>query len=356
MTELEAEIRRGSTLTRQLLLFSRRETAKPERLDLNDGIRGAATFLRRLVRANIGFSLELADEPLPVEADRGQLDQVLMNLVVNAADAMPGGGSLTIRSGSGGLDGVWFAADDTGTGIPKEIRERIFEPFFTTKGTGTGLGLSVVHGIVTQHGGEVRFEDLPGGGTSFRVELPRAGSGDHPIVSTPTVETSSVPSGHGERILVVEDEDGARRGLVEILRMLEYDVVAVGSGEDAGLLPTDPGFDVLLTDSSPSRRSRSKAGTCTTCYCIWVHGYAKGRGNFQKRGMGKALLRAAEEDVRQLGGKGFVVWGLSCRSSCGLSWFRRQGYRRVDRDGVPGAAVEAVPGRGGPAPVDQAEE
>ena len=250
MTELEAEIRRGSSLTRQLLLFARRETAKPEQLDLNEVIGSAATFLRRLVRANVTFSVELADEPLPVTADRSQIDQVLMNLVVNAADAMPGGGRLTIRSGSQGRERVWFAADDTGSGIPVEIRERIFEPFFTTKttGKGTGLGLSVVHGIVTQHRGVVAFEDRPGGGTSFRVALPRAGSGEHPIVPTPTADPSAAPSGHGERVLVVEDEDGARQGLVEILQMLEYDVVAVGSGEEAGLLPHDPGFDVLLTD------------------------------------------------------------------------------------------------------------
>src|SRR5664280_263112 len=248
MTELETEIRRGSTLIRQLLLFAKRGTAKPEQFDLNANIRGAAQFLRRLVRANIGYSMDLADEPLPVTADRGQIDQVLMNLVVNAADAMPGGGSLTIRSGRQGQEWVWFATDDTGDGIPAEIRERIFEPFFTTKGKGTGLGLSVVHGIVTQHGGVVTFEDRPGGGTSFRVALPRAGSGEHPIVSTPTVDTSSSPAGHGERVLVVEDEEGARQGLAEILRMLAYDVVAVGSGEEAGLLPHDPGFDVLLTD------------------------------------------------------------------------------------------------------------
>ncbi len=250
MAELEAEIRRGSALTRQLLLFARRETAKPEPLDLNEVIRSAARFLRRLVRANVTFTVELADEPLPVIADRGQIDQVLMNLAVNAADAMPDGGRLTIRSGRQGEEWVWFAAEDIGGGIPVEIRERIFEPFFTTKSTGkgTGLGLSVVHGIVTQHRGVVEIQDVPGGGTSFRVALPRAGSGEHPEVILPTVDTSSSPAGHGERVLVVEDEEGARQGLAEILQMLGYDVVAVGSGEEAGLLPHDPGFDVLLTD------------------------------------------------------------------------------------------------------------
>jgi PAS domain S-box-containing protein len=249
MAELEAEIRRGSALTRQLLLFSRRETARPEQLDLNEAIRSAATFLRRLVRANVAFNLELADELLPVSADRGQLDQVLMNLVVNAADAMPEGGRLTIRTGREGLGWVWFAAEDTGTGIPAEIRERIFEPFFTTKGKekGTGLGLSVVHGIVTQHSGVVGFEDLRGGGTSFRVKLPRAGSAEYRAVHLPEID-SSMPGGHGERVLVVEDEENARQGLAEILRALGYDVVALGSGEEAGSLPHDPAFDALLTD------------------------------------------------------------------------------------------------------------
>jgi PAS domain S-box-containing protein len=280
MAELEAEIRRGSALTRQLLLFARRETAKPERFDLNDGIRGVATFLRRLVRANISYSMDLADEPLPVTADRGQIDQVLMNLVVNAADAMPGGGRLTIRSGRQGEEWVWFAAEDTGSGIPVEVRERIFEPFFTTKGKGTGLGLSVVHGIVTQHGGVVTFEDRPGGGTSFRVALPRTGSGEHPEVILPTVDTSSSPAGHGERVLVVEDEEGARQGLAEILRMLAYDVVAVGSGEEAGLLPHDPGFDVLLTDMmlpgcAGSDLARGLLERWPTLKVILMSGYAE---------------------------------------------------------------------------------
>ncbi len=175
---------------------------------------------------------------------------------------------------------MWFAADDTGGGIPVEVRDRIFEPFFTTKGKGTGLGLSVVHGIVTQHGGALTFEDRPGGGTSFRVALPRAGSGEHSIVSTPTADRSAAPSGHGERVLVVEDEDGARQGLVEILQMLEYDVVAVGSGEEAGLLPQDPGFDVLLTDLmlpgvAGSDLARGLADRWPNLKVILMSGYAE---------------------------------------------------------------------------------
>ena len=280
MAELEAEIRRGSSLTRQLLLFAKRETAKPEQLDLNEVIRSAAGFLRRLVRANVIFSMELADEALPVTADRGQIDQVLMNLAVNAADAMPGGGRLTIRSGRQGLERVWFSADDAGGGIPVEVRERIFEPFFTTKDKGTGLGLSVVHGIVTQHRGVVEIQDLPGGGTSFRVALPRAGSGEHANVVLQTVDTSSAPRGHGERVLVIEDEEGARQGLAEILRMIEYDVVAVGTGEEAGLLPGDPGFDVLLTDLmlpgvAGSDVARGLSDRWPTLKVILMSGYAQ---------------------------------------------------------------------------------
>ncbi|HYB22830.1 MAG TPA: PAS domain S-box protein, partial [Solirubrobacteraceae bacterium] len=144
LVEFEDQIKRGAALTRQLLLFARRETTKPEYLDLNDVVRNSVRLLQRLVPANIALTLELADQPLPVSADRGQLDQVLVNLVVNAVDAMPDGGKLAIRSGSVDPAWAWFAVDDTGGGIPAEIRERIFDPFFTTKpqGKGTGLGLS----------------------------------------------------------------------------------------------------------------------------------------------------------------------------------------------------------------------
>ena len=247
--ELAEQIDRGASLTRQLLLFSRRETARPQRCDLNEIVRHATRMLRRLVRANIVLTCELAPEPLAVEADCGQLDQVLVNLVVNASDAMPEGGVLRIRTAAVGPTQVLLAVEDTGYGIPKEIRDRIFEPFFTTKDAskGTGLGLSVVHGIVDQAGGNIEVESASGTGTVFKILFPRTSLGAPlPVVDVPAAFEPA--AGHGERVLVVEDEDAARQGLLEILTALGYDAAAVASGEDAGALPAKPPFDLLLTD------------------------------------------------------------------------------------------------------------
>jgi two-component system cell cycle sensor histidine kinase/response regulator CckA len=250
VNELEQHIRRGAALSRQLLLFSRRETAKPESLDLNEVLEGATQLLRRLVRENVIVTVELVGEALPVVADRGQLDQVLMNLVVNAADAMPEGGRIVIRSGSRGGTVVWLSVEDTGHGIPQEIRDRIFEPFVTTKGEekGSGLGLSVVHGIVVAHRGTIEVSDREGGGTVFRIELPRDTSGEVASPVRPGRDAQEVPRGTGERIIVVEDEAGAREGLLDLLTMLGFEVTAVGSAGEAERLPAQPAFDVLLSD------------------------------------------------------------------------------------------------------------
>ncbi|HQT95801.1 MAG TPA: PAS domain S-box protein, partial [Thermoanaerobaculaceae bacterium] len=248
--ELEQQIQRGAALTRQLLLFSRRETAKPEQLDLNDAVRDATQILQRLVRANIALVIELAPGRLPVEADRGQLQQVLMNLTLNASDAIVEGGRLLIRTGVVDRKEVWLSVEDTGRGIPEVIRERIFEPFFTTKdrGRGTGLGLSVVHGIVTRNGGRIEVESAVGRGSTFKVFLPWVGPGEFsPGEEAPATEPT-LALGRSERVLIVEDEDGAREGLRDILALLGYDVTAVESGEEAEKLPEDRPFDLLLTD------------------------------------------------------------------------------------------------------------
>ncbi len=249
LAELEDHIKRGSRLTRQLLLFSRQEAVRPESLDLNEAVLEAEVLLHRLLRENIALEIDLTAGRLPVEIDRGQLNQVIMNLAVNASDAMPTGGQLTLRTGAGSGPWVRLTVEDSGHGIPEEVRARIFEPFFTTKGVGkgTGLGLSVVHGIVTRHGGTVEVENREGAGAVFSIKLPRAAD---PLEEGPAAEppVGEVEAGHGERILLVEDEEAAREGLKEILGMLGYDVVAVGSGEEAGLLPARPGFDLLLTD------------------------------------------------------------------------------------------------------------
>jgi len=247
VAEIEAHIRRGAGLTRQLLLFSRRQMAETKRVDLGDLASAAAVLLRRLIPENIHLAVETTPSRLWVEADPGQLQQVLMNLAVNAKDAMMEGGTLTIRT-SGGSGEAVLEVIDTGHGLDDETRAHLFEPFFTTKdaGKGTGLGLSVVHGIVERHGGRVEVDSAPGKGSRFRVVLPAAPPPGES--STRGGGDETLPRGHGERILVVEDEDGARGSLNELLRMLGYRVTAVASGEEAGLLPDEPAPDLLLSD------------------------------------------------------------------------------------------------------------
>jgi two-component system cell cycle sensor histidine kinase/response regulator CckA len=295
IAELEQQVRRGAALARQLLLFSRREASKSEALDLNEVIEGMRDLLGRLVRDDITLVIQLAQDPLPVFADRGKLDQVLMNLVVNASDAMPDGGQLTVRTGAGEGDRAWLAVEDTGTGIPPENRERIFEPFFTTKGDqGSGLGLSVVHGIVTQHGGAIEVAEREGGGTVFRIGLPKAQAGPARPTAEPRVGGDEMPVGAGERILVVEDEDAARAALADLLTMLGYQVAAVASSEDAGRLPVEPPFDLLLTDfllpgASGTDLARGLQARWRRLKVILMSGYAE--DETVRRGVGGGWLR-----------------------------------------------------------------
>ena len=250
ITELEADVRRGAALTRQLLLFAHRGVVKPESLDVNEVVRDTESLLRRLVRENIRFTCELSAGPLPVKADRGQLEQVLVNLAVNAADAMPDGGTLVIRtSGQGGRE-VILEVEDSGVGIPDELQPRIFEPFFTTKGAdrGIGLGLSVVHGIVTQHGGRVEVKSRVGAGSTFLVALPLHRLEPVREVPEPPAMPALAPHSRGERVLLVEDEPGAREGLRQILSMLGYDVTTAASAEDVVKMSPKEVFDLLLTD------------------------------------------------------------------------------------------------------------
>ncbi|MGZ5477540.1 MAG: hybrid sensor histidine kinase/response regulator [Thermoanaerobaculia bacterium] len=247
LTQLEKTIRRGSYLTRQLLLFARREIARREDLDLNQILGDLLAFLRRVMRANIRLTVEPGNVPLWISADRGQIEQVIMNLAVNAIDARPEGGALSIAAGRD-EHAAWLKVSDTGTGIPKTIRDRIFEPFFTTKevGKGTGLGLSVVHGIIVAHGGRIDAECPAKGGTTFRVELPLQNPAAALNTAVPSEE--DVPNGRGERVLLVEDDQAAREGLSAILEMLGYSVVAVGAGEEAVGIDEQVPFPVVLTD------------------------------------------------------------------------------------------------------------
>ncbi len=248
---------RAALLTRQLLAFSRKQVLAPALLDLNEVLAGMTDLLQRL----IGEQIELAVVPArglgQVKVDRGQLEQVIVNLVVNARDAMPDGGRITIATSVGPAPaadataeaGSWVrvAVTDTGTGMDAHTRARIFEPFFTTKepGKGTGLGLATVYGIVRQSGGNIEVESEPGMGTTFTISLPRAE--DAPV----TVEAPTAPTGRGtETVLVVEDE-GEVRGLIHaVLTDFGYTVLSAGRpGEALELAGRHPGpIHLLVTD------------------------------------------------------------------------------------------------------------
>ncbi|HMP75581.1 MAG TPA: PAS domain S-box protein [Kiritimatiellia bacterium] len=266
--EIDRAARRASDLTRQLLAFSRRQMIEPKPLDINVLVEGTEKMLRRLIGEDIHLELDLESGLDPVRADAGQIEQVLVNLTVNARDAMTGGGRLTINTSSIVLlkEDTLFTADsrhgrfvvlsitDTGPGMSPEVREHIFEPFFTTKGPGrgTGLGLSVVYGIIQQHEGMIRVYSEVGQGTTFRIYLPvseeQTGVEED---KTETVEGSAeMPRGRGERILLVEDEAGVRDFATAALRLYGYEPIVADSALAAEQLyiAHDGRFDLLFTD------------------------------------------------------------------------------------------------------------
>jgi PAS domain S-box-containing protein len=250
--QIEADVGRGAALSRQLLLFARREVARVESVDLNDVLRAGGLLLSRLVRDNVELCFELSGEALPVRVDRGQIEQVLVNLVLNACDAIAGSGRIVIASGDE-AGSAWFDVRDDGQGIPGEHLTRIFEPFFTTKSRekGIGLGLSVVHGIVEAHAGSVDVRSAVGTGSSFRVRLPRGegtGDGTGDGAAAKGVAAGLAPAACSERVLLVEDETSTRRVVEEMLVSLGYAVTAVDSGERALALPASPACDLLVTD------------------------------------------------------------------------------------------------------------
>jgi signal transduction histidine kinase/ActR/RegA family two-component response regulator len=254
---------RAADLTRQLLAFSRQQVLAPRIVDLSESVRGLERMLGRLLGEDIELSTLCERAPWPVRVDPGQLDQVLMNLIVNARDAMPRGGQLTVEITNVVLDEryatehlgvtpgqyVLLAVSDTGVGMDKQTQEKIFEPFFTTKGAGrgTGLGLATVFGIVQQSGGTIWVYSEPGKGSTFKVYLPKAEGQqqeDYPDTSEPTRLEGS------ETILLVEDEDEVRIVAREILRRYGYDVLDARNAGEA--LLTCERFDepihLLLTD------------------------------------------------------------------------------------------------------------
>jgi PAS domain S-box-containing protein len=239
--------RRAERLTRQLLAFSRKQVLLPEPLSLNLVLMELEGLLERILGEDIALVLDLDPDLDAVVADRGQIEQVILNLAANSRDAMPGGGTLTLRTASRSVDQeavrckpglrpgeyVSLSAEDTGEGIEPGIQQRVFEPFFTTKppGKGSGLGLSTVFGIVKQSGGYLDLESTPGKGATFTVLLPRSDRALAPIVSKP-MKPLAPPSGK-MTILVVED-DGMTRDLIRrVLEQGGYQVLVAEGGEQA---------------------------------------------------------------------------------------------------------------------------
>ena len=241
---------RAATLTRQLLAFSRQQTQQLSVVDLNLLIQDLANMLRRLIGESITLETVLGPSLAPVHADRGQLEQVIMNLVVNARDAMPSGGTVRIETANAladGRDTVRLIVADTGAGMTDETRTHLFEPFFTTKqiGEGTGFGLATVFGIVTQSGGSIAVHSTLGMGSAFQIDFPRA-HGDVPRLDP----VLAAPQGGSESILLVEDEEAVRSLARVIFSRSGYQVVGeAGSVGDALQAAETAGqIDLLVTD------------------------------------------------------------------------------------------------------------
>ncbi|MGA3124546.1 MAG: ATP-binding protein [Polyangiaceae bacterium] len=274
LAEITRAGNRAADLTHQLLAFSRKQILQPKLLDLNATVGGIAKLLRRVV----GEDVELAVVSVPglatVSADPGQVEQVLMNLVVNARDAMPKGGKLTIEAANVWLDSgfatqvdvepgayVMLSVTDTGSGMDAATRERVFEPFFTTKekGKGTGLGLSTVFGIVQQSGGKVVVDSVLGKGTSVKVYFPQACG----VVISTTPPTENRPARGSETVLLVEDEEAVRVVTRTILERHGYHVLEAQSGLDALRIGDEykATIHLLLTDVvMPSMSGTTLAG------------------------------------------------------------------------------------------------
>jgi len=275
LEETRKAAERAASLIRQLLAFSRKQILEPKVLDLNVVVRDMHKMLTRLIGENIDLATRQATDLGIVKADPCQVEQIIMNLVVNARDAMPRGGKVTIETANITISEtdamkhvsvkpgpyVMLAVSDTGTGIDEETQARIFEPFFTTKevGKGTGLGLSTVYGIVKQSGGNIWVYSEPGVGTVFKVYLPRIEAAERS--AKPILETTIF---HGsETILVVEDEDVVRGLTRRILAEAGYNVLDTRSGEEAIRLCRDyrGPIDLLLTDVvMPEISGREVAG------------------------------------------------------------------------------------------------
>ncbi len=305
LEEVVSAARRAADLTRQLLAFSRRQVLRPRVIDLNTVVTDLARLLGRVLGEDVEVALVLDQAATPILADRGQIEQVLLNLAVNAREAMPGGGSLSIETAvleagvrpGPGLDQssqcpwIRLRVRDNGVGIPTPELGRIFEPFYTTKENGTGLGLAVVYGIVQQSGGWIEVSSTVGRGTSVEVMLPRSAEpleGDAP--------EAVISQGAGPAtILLAEDEDAVRRFVGKLLGLDGYQVLEAANGEAALRIAADWGgpIDLLLTDLvMPGMNGRELGAELRTrrpgLKLIYMSGYAGGtlgRGNPSEPGV-----------------------------------------------------------------------
>jgi two-component system cell cycle sensor histidine kinase/response regulator CckA len=245
---------RAASLTRQLLTFSRKQPTRPEVIDLNEIVTGLANMFRRLLGERIAVRTHLSPSPVRVRADRGHLEQVVMNLAVNAKDAMPEGGILTISTSevTGRERFAKLAVSDTGHGMTDEVKRHLFEPFFTTKeiGKGTGLGLATVYGIVEQAGGAIEVESALGRGATFFIRLPWCDAAHKPSAIIPIANLfTRQPSVVSRSVLLVEDEDRVRKLVRFTLEGQGYTVTEAPGGEAAlRMLTSDQKIDLLVTD------------------------------------------------------------------------------------------------------------
>ena len=263
--ELLEAVNRSASLTHHLLAISRKGTMDPRPVNVEEDLRALAKMLRRIIGDNIELKLNLAEDSWKIQADPVHVDQVLMNLAVNAVDAMPEGGKLTIRTEKLTVDSVFatqhpdlklgdyimITVADTGTGIDKAVKTRVFEPFFTTKevGKGTGLGLSTAYGIVKQMKGDIWFYSEPGHGTSFKICLPRAISQEHHDTKA-ALSTKPKPRAVDATILVAEDDEPVRKIVARLLADEGYTVLTANDGEEALKMIRDMKreIDILITD------------------------------------------------------------------------------------------------------------
>jgi len=299
LEEIRLAGKRASSLTHQLLAFSRKQVLKPKILNLNQVVKSMERMLQRIIGEDIHLNSQLEPRLDKIKADTSQLEQIILNLTVNAVDAMPNGGTLMIKTqnkkissdadsmatGSRPGNFVCLSFFDSGEGIDKKVIPQIFEPFFTTKANGTGLGLSVVYGIVKQHNGWITVHSEPGGGTTFDIYFPALASGEEEKVEQ---ELSLMEvGGNGERILFIEDETGVRELSTKALRDYGYDVIeAKNAGEAREIFEKQKGnfqlvvCDIILPDKSGIELMENIQSLYPNIKILFISGYADHRSHW----------------------------------------------------------------------------